>query len=162
MHFAKWNRFFAAAGISALTSVALVLLAFAFVSRAGAQRATAAQASGSAGSEVERGRYLVEDVAMCGECHSPRDSGGQLKHDAWLQGASTWIRPVAPIQPWADNAPALAGLPSFTDEQFARVLENGSGPQGEVLRPPMHIYHMHHDDAKAIIAYLKTLPAGSR
>jgi len=85
-----------------------------------------------------------------------------LKYDAWLQGASTWIRPVAPIQPWADAAPPLAGMPSFTDEQFATILEKGTGPEGEALRPPMHIYHMHHEDAKAIVAYLKSLPAGSR
>jgi hypothetical protein len=53
-------------------------------------------------------------------------------------------------------------MPSFTDQQFARVLEEGTGPEGEVLRPPMHIYHMHHEDAKAILAYLKSLPAGNR
>jgi hypothetical protein len=69
---------------------------------------------------------------------------------------------VAAIQPWADTAPPLAGMPSFTDEQFATILEKGTGPEGEVLRPPMHIYHMHHEDTKAIIAYLKSLPAGSR
>ena len=69
---------------------------------------------------------------------------------------------MAAIQPWADAAPPLAGMPSFTDEQFATILEKGTGPEGEVLRPPMHIYHMHHEDAKAIIAYLKSLPPGSR
>jgi len=36
-------------------------------------------------------------------------------------------------------------------------LEKGTGPEGETLRPPMHIYHMTHEDAKAIIAYLKSL-----
>jgi hypothetical protein len=40
-----------------------------------------------------------------------------------------------------------------------RVLEKGIGPQGEALRPPMHIYHMTPADGKAIIAYLKSLPA---
>jgi hypothetical protein len=37
------------------------------------------------------------------------------------------------------------------------VLEKGTGPEGEQLRPPMHIYHMHHADAVAIAAYLKSL-----
>jgi mono/diheme cytochrome c family protein len=112
--------------------------------------------------DVERGKYLVENVAMCGECHTPRNSRGDLKYDAWLQGASTWIRPVAPIQNWADAAPPLAGMPSLTDDQFYTILEKGMGPEGEVLRPPMHIYHMHHEDAKAIVAYLKTVPPGTR
>jgi hypothetical protein len=37
-------------------------------------------------------------------------------------------------------------------------LENGIGPEGEMLRPPMHIYHMKHEDAEAIVAYLRSLP----
>ncbi len=108
--------------------------------------------------EVERGRYLVEEVAKCPECHTPRNERGELRADAWLRGASVWIKPVAAIPNWADNAPALAGFPSFTEEQGERILEQGTGPQGEELRPPMHIYHMNHADAKAIIAYLKSLP----
>jgi mono/diheme cytochrome c family protein len=108
--------------------------------------------------EVERGRYLVEEVAKCSECHTPRKPNGELDEQAWLQGAPIWIRPVANIQPWADRAPALAGLPSFTDEQIEKVLEQGTGPNGEPLRAPMHIYHINHQDAKAIVAYLKSLP----
>jgi mono/diheme cytochrome c family protein len=112
--------------------------------------------------EVERGRYLVEEVAKCPECHTPRNERGELKADAWLRGAPIWITPVAHIRNWAENAPALAGFPSFTEEQGERVLEKGTGPEGEELRPPMHIYHMNHADAKAIIAYLKSLPRGDR
>ena len=108
--------------------------------------------------EIERGRYLVEEVAKCPECHTPRNARGELDHQAWLQGAAIWIMPVGPIPNWADRAPALAGFPSFTEEQGERVLEKGIGPEGETLRPPMHIYHMSHGDAKAIIAYLKSLP----
>jgi mono/diheme cytochrome c family protein len=109
--------------------------------------------------EVARGKYLVEQVAMCGECHTPRDNTGTLDTGAWLQGAPIWITPVHHIQNWADRAPALAGWSSFTDIQMEQVLEKGTGPEGEVLRPPMHIYHMVPADAKAIIAYLKSLPA---
>lgn len=108
--------------------------------------------------EVERGRYLVEEVAKCAECHTPRNAQGELDRQAWLQGAPIWIVPVRPIPNWADRAPALAGFPSFTEEEGERVLEKGIGPEGETLRPPMHIYHMSHADAKAIIAYLKSLP----
>jgi len=103
-----------------------------------------------------------EEVAKCAECHTPRDASGNLKSNSWLPGAPIWIQPVAPIQNWADQAPALAGLPSFTNGQMERVLETGVGPQGETLRPPMHIYHMHQDDARAIIAYLKTLTPEQR
>jgi mono/diheme cytochrome c family protein len=111
--------------------------------------------------QIERGRYLVEDVAMCGECHTPRNARGELEMDKWLDGATIWIMPIHPDLNWAERVPPLAGLPSLTDEEAERVLEKGTGPEGEVLRPPMHIYHMAPDDAKAIIAYLRSLPAGS-
>lgn len=113
-------------------------------------------------SQIEHGRYLVEDVAMCFECHTPRYSNGELNNNAWLQGAPIWIMPVHPDSNWAQHAPALAGFPSFTEEEGERILEKGEGPEGEVLRPPMHIYHMKPEDAKAIIAYLKSLPSGKR
>jgi mono/diheme cytochrome c family protein len=110
-------------------------------------------------SEIERGRYLVEEIAKCPECHTPRKADGGLDEAAWLRGAPIWIRPVAPIANWADRAPALAGLPNLTEEQAERVLEDGTGPNGEPLRPPMCIYHMSPPDARAIVAYLKSLPA---
>ena len=122
-----------------------------------------AQQKGSASSaSVERGRYLVEDVAMCGECHSPRDGQGQLDHSRWLQGAVVWFSPTVMQPDWAYRAPALAGLPSFTDADMTMVLEKGLQPTGREIRPPMHVYHMNHDDAMAIVAYLKSLPPNTQ
>lgn len=72
----------------------------------------------------------------------PRDAKGDLKRDAWLRGAPIWITPVEPIRNWADQAPALAGFPSFTEEQGERVLEKRTGPQAETLRPAMRIDHI--------------------
>ena len=137
------------------------LLAFLFLSTFFAVSKVASQANATKkqqASEIERGRYLVEEVAKCPECHTPRLAGGQLDTGAWLQGAPIWITPVRPIANWAQNAPPIAGLPGLTPEEAERVLEKGTGPEGEVLRPPMHIYHMTHEDAKSIIAYLNSLP----
>jgi mono/diheme cytochrome c family protein len=131
----------------------LTLLAFLSLAGSGLSFRVDAQQGGT-----ERGKYLVEEVAKCQECHTPRDDQGNLDMQAWMQGAPIWIQPTRHIENWADRAPALAGLPSFTDEEMERVLEKGIGPEGEALRPPMHIYHMNPADAKAIIAYLKSLP----
>ena len=108
-------------------------------------------------SAIARGKYLVEQVAKCGECHTPRDSEGNLEGSRWLNGATIWIRPVHHMNNWAEWAPRLAGLPSFTDEQAEAVLEKGIGPNSAPIRPPMHVYHMDHADAMAIIAYLRSL-----
>lgn len=108
---------------------------------------------------VDRGRYLVEDVAMCEECHTPRDAGGNLDESRRLQGAQIWIMPVHANPNWGMNAPALAGFGGYTDDQGEDVLERGIGPNGMPIRQPMHIYHMNHADAQAVIAYLRSLPS---
>jgi mono/diheme cytochrome c family protein len=116
-----------------------------------------AQKQPAGNAQVERGRYLVEQVAMCGECHTPRNSQGELDRSRWLQGAPTWFAPVHPTTDWAYAAPALAGLPSFSDADMAMVLEKGWQPNGRPIRPPMHVYRMTHEDAQAIVAYLRSL-----
>jgi hypothetical protein len=121
-----------------------------------AQRTTGSPAGAAAGN-VQRGQYLVENFAMCGECHTPRDSQGQIDNSRWLEGAPMWFNPVVMQPDWAYRAPALAGLPSFTDEDMIMVLEKGLQPTGRPIRPPMHVFHMSHEDATAVIAYLRSL-----
>jgi len=135
----------------------IVLMAAGLLAIGPLRTRTHAQA-GSKSADVERGRYLVEQVAACYECHTPRKPNGDLEMHAWLQGATTWIRPIAPIHNWAERAPAVAGLPGLTDAQAEDVLEKGIAHDGGALRPPMHIYHMNSSDAKSIVAYLRSLP----
>src|SRR5215472_3659726 len=137
-----------------LAAVVLMLVGMCWVA-VSAQKAPA-PAGGNA--QVERGQYLVENVAMCGECHSPRDDQGQPDHSRWLEGASMWFSPNQTYKDWAYHAPPLAGQGSFTDADMTMVLEKGLQPTGRAIRPPMHVYHMSHEDAAAVMAYLKSLP----
>jgi Cytochrome c len=139
---------------AAVAAVAILIPALFAVSRTISQDSFQKEQQNA---EIERGRYLVEDVAMCAECHTPRNDRGELDKEEWLQGAPIWIMPVRPIPNWAEHAPTLVGFP-YTEEEGERILEKGTGPEGGTLRPPMHIYHMKHEDAKAIIAYLNSLP----
>lgn len=111
--------------------------------------------------DAARGRYLVEEVAKCAECHTPRDAENQLDRSRWLQGASIWIEPVRQVPNWAQFAPPLVGLPGLSDEQMERVLEKGESANGREIQPPMHLYHLNHADAQAIVAYLRSLPAAT-
>ena len=121
-----------------------------------AQKSAATPAANQGG--IDRGKYLVENVGMCEECHTPRDSAGNLDESRRLQGAAIWIMPVHHMLNWAMRAPALAGLPGFTDAEAETVLEQGVGPNGLPIQPPMHIYHMTPADAQAIVAYLRSMP----
>ncbi|HEV2177988.1 MAG TPA: c-type cytochrome [Terriglobia bacterium] len=143
-----------------MTKALFLILAFSFAVALSAQK-PARTPKAVPGGAAERGRYLVEDVGMCGECHSPRDAQGNLDRARWLQGAPTWFTPVHAMRNWAYTAPALAGLPSFSDADMTNILEKGLTPEGAPIRPPMHVYHMTHEDAAAIAAYLRSLkPAG--
>src|ERR1700681_4743004 len=108
-------------------------------------------------SDVERGEYLVNEVAKCQECHTPRDAGGNLDYSRDLQGAPVWIVPVHADTKWSNRAPAIAGLPGLSDAQAQTILEKGIAPNGLAIQPPMHAYHMSHADATAIIAYLRSM-----
>jgi mono/diheme cytochrome c family protein len=123
-----------------------------------AMRGAQARQPSAAETPVARGHYLVEEVAKCSECHTPRDADMQLERSRWLQGAPIWIEPVRPVRNWAQFAPSLAGLAGYSDDQMERVLEMGEGINGRQINPPMHIYHMTHADAQAIVAYLRSLP----
>lgn len=107
--------------------------------------------------QIERGRYLVERVAMCGDCHTPMTASGEPDRAHWWQGSQLDFVPRHPIPNWVDAAPAIAGLPGYTVEQAATILETGIAPGGRHLRPPMPQFRMSHEDAMAVAAYLKSL-----
>lgn len=103
---------------------------------------------------VARGDYLVNGVVLCGDCHTPRLENMQTDETRKLQGGHTGAPP-----PMADVAPPLAGIPAnFTQEQFVSFLQTGVRPDGSHPRPPMPGYHLNEDDARAVAAYIATLP----
>lgn len=106
---------------------------------------------------IERGKYLVEDVAMCADCHTPRDDKGQFIHSHWLQGNVLDFKPDQPGKPFAPVALPIAGLPNFTDAQAVKFLETGIDPTGKPALPPMPQFRFRHDDAVAVVAYLRAL-----
>ncbi len=108
---------------------------------------------------VERGRHLVENVAMCAECHTPRLRSGALDRSRWLQGAPMAYKPLGET-PWAPLAPAIAGLPGYSEEQAVVLLMTGQKPGGAACLPPMPAYRLSRDEALDVVAYLKSLPAG--
>lgn len=105
---------------------------------------------------VERGRYIVEQVAMCSDCHSPRGETGQFIVGKEHTGSPLGFAPTVPMPAWADSAPYIAGLPNYTTEQAVKFLMTGERPTGVPVRPPMPEYRMTKADAEAVVAYLKS------
>jgi mono/diheme cytochrome c family protein len=105
---------------------------------------------------IELGRHLVEDIGMCADCHSPRTADGSFDRARWLAGAPLGFTPTLEM-PWAPATPALAGLPTFSDEHVIRLLTTGSRPDGSRPLPPMPTYRFTADEAAAVVAYLRSI-----
>ena len=107
---------------------------------------------------VARGEYIVNSVAMCVQCHSPRTPDGTIIQQQKLGGAPMPVRGPLWIDEWAFRAPTIAGLPGFTDDQIIMLLTEGrAGPDREPPTPPMPPFRMAKDDARAVVAYLRSL-----
>jgi mono/diheme cytochrome c family protein len=119
----------------------------------GAPNTTSAAASG----DVERGRYLTQSVAMCVQCHTPRNADGTLDETRLFQGAAVPVESPFPAQEWATQAPAIAGLVSFNADDELSLLTTGHRRDGHMPKPPMPPFRLSQDDARAVIAYLRSL-----
>ena len=112
--------------------------------------------------EWNRGRYLVEGVAHCGGCHTPKNMFGAEKRPRAYSGA----RVAGMFAPRLDGA-ARSGLKSWSVEDITEYLQsgrNGKSHAGEVMSEVVvnSTSRMSDADVRAIAIYLKDLPEGVR
>ncbi|HTS02907.1 MAG TPA: hypothetical protein VMN04_10320 [Thermoanaerobaculia bacterium] len=112
----------------------------------------------SAGASVERGRYLTHEVAMCVQCHSPRDEAGRIIESEEFRGAPMPLRSPYARAEFALRAPDLRSLADHDPEAIVRLLETGIGRDGNRPQLPMPPFRMNHEDAESIAIYLRSLP----
>ena len=115
---------------------------------------------------LARGKYLVEGVAGCADCHSPHD----------------WAQHDEPILPGMEGAgedmSLLKGLPghvvapnltpdpetgsgTWSDDALARAIREGIGHDGRALFPFMPYEHyraLPDEDVASIVVFLRSLP----
>jgi len=111
--------------------------------------------------KVARGKYLVEEVAKCQDCHTPKMDNGSYIKSSWMKGAAIAVMPAVPVPGWHPAAPDItpnsAVWKRWGDDGMVTFLETGKTPRGGAAGPPMPTYTLKHDDAIAIVAFLKTL-----
>ena len=106
--------------------------------------------------QLDRGRYLVEALGHCGECHTPRDLTGGMNRAAWLIGA--------PNPSGDGRIPGIAPAElDWSAEDIAYYLESGFTPDydsagGEMASVVNNMSQLPAEDRAAIAAYLKALP----
>jgi len=146
--------------IAALLSAALVLVILGRPDSVAAQQARHSQGTAKNGDQttlIARGKYIVEGVAGCGYCHTPRDQDGNPDHSRWLEGAPVFYEPARAVQGWANTVPRLAGLPPGSDAELIKLLTTSVSRTGKPPRWPMPRFYMTRTDAEAVVAYLKSI-----
>jgi len=108
---------------------------------------------------VERGAYLV-NMLGCPFCHMPMGPKGPDFSRPFAGGMEvpevfgTWVAPN--ITPHKGS-----GIGNWTDEQIIAAVREGVRPDGSSMYPIMPFMNynrMTDDDAKALVAYLRTVP----
>jgi mono/diheme cytochrome c family protein len=146
--------------ISGLLSAAFLLFVIVGPPLASAQETRRSQgvAKNNGNSKViARGKYIVEGIAGCGYCHTPRDKNGNPDRTRWLAGAPVFYQPAQPVPGWPTTAPRLAGLPPGRDAEIITLLTTSISRNGQPPRAPMPRFQMTRADAEAVLAYLKSL-----
>ncbi len=121
-----------------------------------AAKGTSANARAGDQGSIERGKYIVESVAMCSRCHTPRKNGVE-ESDQFLMGAPIQPDPTYPSWDYALRAPRIAGTPPETDSQFITMVTTGIARTGKPPLAPMPEFHMTRQDAESVLAFLKSL-----
>jgi len=122
-------------------------------------------AAASAETALERGRYLVQGPAACGNCHTPKGPDGLPLAGRELAGNQVVENNPAFKAVGANLTPDKeTGIGSWTDAQIIRAIREGLMPDGSLIGPPMPIElyrRMSDEDVMAIVAYLRSVPAVS-
>lgn len=117
-------------------------------------------------SPLERGKYLVEGILTCGNCHTPRAAGGALdtarRHAG---GPQVWETAEYRVHPSNITPDKGSGIGGWSAEQIRAAIREGRRPSGQQLSPqmPSAYYKIFAPaDLDAVVAYVQSLPAVSR
>lgn len=153
----------------AIAAVVLVTVAIAAVAylvvRKPAQRVASAERIEATPERIERGRYLVNHVGICFDCHSERTPGYGLPFKQGGEGARGFVWTADLGFPGTLAASNITpdpetGLGDWTDGEILRAIREGVDRNGNALFPLMpykHLRSLSDEDGKAIVAYLRTL-----
>lgn len=113
--------------------------------------------------DVARGEYLVT-VMACTDCHTPGHFLGKPDMAKALAGSDVGFAIPGLGYFYGPNltSDAETGLGNWSVSEIVTALRTGVRPDGRVLAPVMpwrSMSHLTDDDAIAIAAYLKSIPA---
>lgn len=116
--------------------------------------------------EWNRGAYLVQGLAHCGACHTPRNFLGAQRQDLALAGATYQDRVQnGGFRRWSavNLTSAPTGLGAWPTDDIMVYLKDGINDYASVFGPMVEVVmnstqHLKQADLRAMATYLKNLP----
>jgi len=125
---------------------------------------TVPDAGSDAAALVARGDYLVNTLGSCGDCHTPRNAdhtlGPALSGNDCFAGGPPDAGPGCLASRNLTND--VTGLKNLSDDDVKAAFQHGKGPTNTNLWSimPYWVYaNLTDEDANAVVAYLRTVPA---
>ncbi|MDZ7644355.1 MAG: cytochrome c [Woeseiaceae bacterium] len=116
--------------------------------------------------EWNRGAYLVNGLAHCGMCHTPRNFLGAGDDDLALTGGTYTDRIDGKSLSWSATnlTSAKSGLGYWSEEDIVSYLQLGVSSRAGVFGPMNDVIvngtmHLTEEDLRAVASYLKSLAA---
>jgi mono/diheme cytochrome c family protein len=110
---------------------------------------------------VERGKYLVNGVLTCGNCHTPRGPGGVFAMDKQLSGGpQEWDTPTFKVKGANITPDKETGIGNWSEAAIKRAIVEGVRPDGTQLAPimPYAFYKVFTTaDIDAVVAYVQSV-----
>ncbi len=112
--------------------------------------------------QMNRGAYLVEAVAHCGECHTPRSETGAIVKSMHMAGTNEGPNDelIPNITPDDET-----GVGKWTLDELVDVMKHGRKPDWDDVQGGMEeaveygLKYMTDEDLMAMAVYLKSIPA---
>jgi mono/diheme cytochrome c family protein len=125
----------------------------------------AAARPATAESPAERGRYLVDTIMACGNCHTPRDADGRPIADKALSGGLTFTTPAFVATAANITGDVETGIGGWSDAEIKRALVEGQRPDHghlagvplAAIMPSSFYKALLPGDLDAVVAYLRTI-----
>src|SRR5436190_12590564 len=95
-------------------------------------------AAGAAAAEtpLERGKYLVEGILTCGNCHTPRGPKAVLDTaNRHAGGPQVWETAEYRVRPSNITMDKDTGIGAWSPEQLKAAIRDGKRPNGQQISP---------------------------
>lgn len=109
--------------------------------------------------DIERGRYLIEALAACDNCHTPRSAAGYDFSKRFSGGAQTFSDKSYVVRGSNISPDSETGVGAWTDEELRAAIVDGVGRDGRLapVMPSDSYKALTAGDLDAIVVFLRSV-----